>query len=130
MQDALQGGDADAEEDDAEPAACQKKGQRRPQHILPAGDDGTPLIQMILDMQALEQKDIMRMFVTWHYHKSCLVPEHVIHSSAQAKHAASKMPVFLGLQLAQTLVSGYHPTICCSIVSSKSLHGSQARRLQ
>ncbi|KIM52520.1 hypothetical protein SCLCIDRAFT_140949 [Scleroderma citrinum Foug A] len=65
-QDALQEEDADAEDDDAEP-----KGQRRPQHILPAGDDGTPLIPMILDMQALEQKDIMRTFVTWHYRKAC-----------------------------------------------------------
>ncbi|KIM64588.1 hypothetical protein SCLCIDRAFT_114580 [Scleroderma citrinum Foug A] len=70
-QDALVGAEGDSEDDDAGPIECQKKGQRRLQAVLPAGNDGTPLILIILDMQALERKDIMRTFVTWHYRKAC-----------------------------------------------------------
>ena len=93
-------------------------------------DDGTPLIPIILNMQALERKDIMWTFVTWHYHRSCLVHGYIINGSAQAKHVANKVPVFLGLQLVQTLVFTYCLNICCGIASLKSLLASQARRLQ
>ena len=96
-QDALVGAEGDSEDDDAGPIECRKKGQRRPQAVLPAGNDGTPLIPIILDMQALECKDIMRTFVTWHYHKSCLLHQHLIHHLAQERHVESQVPVFHGL---------------------------------
>ena len=72
-QDALEGGAEEGSDDeDAGKVLSRKKGQKRPQPVLPARDDSMLVIPIILDMQALERKDIMRTFVTWHYHMSFL----------------------------------------------------------
>ncbi|KAL4070172.1 hypothetical protein V8B97DRAFT_2024185 [Scleroderma yunnanense] len=44
-------------------------GKKRPSVPLPTLEDGTPQISNILDIHAPEKKDIMRSFVTFHYHK-------------------------------------------------------------
>jgi len=127
-QQAIGGEEHDDSEDD-ELTVCRKKGQKRPQTVLPTMEDGTPMIPIILDMQALERKDIMRTFVTWHYRKFCLVNGQRIDPLPQARHAPSQVPVFLGLPSMQRPVSTYHLDICCGIGGSKSRHSSQIRRL-
>jgi len=64
-QQAIGGEEHDDSDEDARPMLCRKKGQKRPQTVLPTMEDGTPMIPIILDMQALERKDVMRTFVTW-----------------------------------------------------------------
>jgi len=129
-QQAIGGEEHDDSDEDARPTLCRKKGQKRPQTVLPTMEDGTPMIPIILDMQALERKDVMRTFVTWHYRKFFLVNKRRIDPLPQARHAASQVPVFLGLPYMQRLVSTFHLCTCCGIGSSKSRPGSQIRKLQ
>jgi len=119
-QQAIGGEEHDDSDDDAGPTICWKKGQKRPQTVLPTVEDGTPMFPIILNMQALERKDIMRTLVTWHYCKFCLVNGQRIDPLLQARHAASQVPVFLGLPSMQRPVSTYHLDICHGIGSSKS----------
>ena len=45
--------------EDARLTLCWKKGQKRPQTVLPTMEDGTPMILIILDMQALERERML-----------------------------------------------------------------------
>ncbi|KAI6139483.1 hypothetical protein BKA82DRAFT_30111 [Pisolithus tinctorius] len=47
------------------------KGKKRSQFSLSTNDNGTPILLNLLDLQTLELKDIMRVFVTSHYCLAC-----------------------------------------------------------
>jgi len=130
VQQAIGGEEHDDSNEDAGPTLCRKKGQKRLQTVLPTMEDGTPMILIILNMQALERKDVMRTFVTWHYRKFFVVNRRRIDPLPQARHAASQVPVFLGLPYMQRPVSTFHLCTCRSIGSSKSRPSSQIRKLQ
>ncbi|KAI6142697.1 hypothetical protein BKA82DRAFT_4017944 [Pisolithus tinctorius] len=49
------------------------KGKKRSQFSLSTNDDGTPVLLNLLDLRTPELKDIMRVFVTGHYH-TCQFP--------------------------------------------------------
>ncbi|KAI6140904.1 hypothetical protein BKA82DRAFT_4019106 [Pisolithus tinctorius] len=59
---------AESPDEDAIPWSRQRKSNGKPKTILPVSDNGTPYIPNILDMWAPKLKDIMWMFVTFHYH--------------------------------------------------------------
>ncbi|KAI6141476.1 hypothetical protein BKA82DRAFT_125401, partial [Pisolithus tinctorius] len=47
------------------------KGKKQSQFSLSTNDDGTPVLPNLLDLQTLELKDIMRVFITGHYRLAC-----------------------------------------------------------
>ncbi|KAI6147872.1 hypothetical protein BKA82DRAFT_4014998 [Pisolithus tinctorius] len=49
------------------------KGKKQSQFSLSTNDDGTPVLPNLLDLQTPELKDIMRVFITGHYH-TCQFP--------------------------------------------------------
>ncbi|KAI6138194.1 hypothetical protein BKA82DRAFT_4021445 [Pisolithus tinctorius] len=63
--------DGSGEDEASQTTVKARKGKKRSQFSLSTNDDGTPVLPNLLDLQTLELKDIMRVFVTGHYRLAC-----------------------------------------------------------
>ncbi|KAI6140524.1 hypothetical protein BKA82DRAFT_4019337 [Pisolithus tinctorius] len=66
--------DGSGEDEAGQTTVKAQKGKKWSQFSLSTNDDGTPVLPNLLDLRTPELKDIMRVFVTGHYH-TCQFPQ-------------------------------------------------------